>query len=212
MKKIYMTMVALLCGVAAMAQTASLTVPESIEAVKGGEGEIEIGMTADAALAAVGFHIALPEGCEIYSYYDDDEEETVFPKSDYVLSERCYKDGEKVHTAALQFTNEGLVQVAVSSNPPSNFTGREGAIITLKFNVSEDAQDGVITIKNANASTKKGVNVALADVTVPVGIKTAIKGINADDSNAPIYNVAGQRVSKAQKGVYIQNGKKVAVK
>ena len=41
---------------------------------------------------------------------------------------------------------------------------------------------------------------------------TGINGINAADSNAPIYNVAGQRVSKAQKGVFIQNGKKVAVK
>lgn len=212
MKKIYMTMVALLCGVAAMAQTANLTVPESVTAVKGGEGEIEIGMTSDAALCAVAFHIALPQGCEIYSYYDEDEEETVFPKSDYVLSERCYKDGEKVHSAALQFTKEGLVQVAVFSNPPANFTGREGAIITLKFNVSENAQDGVITIKNAAASTKKGVSVPLADVTVPVGITTAINSINADDVNAPVYNVAGQRVSKAQKGVYIQNGKKVAVK
>ena len=41
---------------------------------------------------------------------------------------------------------------------------------------------------------------------------TGINSINALDSKAPIYNVAGQRVSKAQKGVYIQNGKKVAVK
>jgi hypothetical protein len=27
-----------------------------------------------------------------------------------------------------------------------------------------------------------------------------------------IYNIAGQRVNKAQKGIYIQNGKKVLVK
>ena len=45
-----------------------------------------------------------------------------------------------------------------------------------------------------------------------VGAGTGIIGINADDTNAPIYNVAGQRVSKAQKGIFIQNGKKVAVK
>ncbi len=30
--------------------------------------------------------------------------------------------------------------------------------------------------------------------------------------NATIYNIAGQRVSKAQKGIYIQNGKKVVIK
>lgn len=32
------------------------------------------------------------------------------------------------------------------------------------------------------------------------------------NSNAPVYNMAGQRVSKAVKGVYIQNGKKFVVK
>ncbi|MBO7068945.1 MAG: discoidin domain-containing protein [Bacteroidaceae bacterium] len=42
-------------------------------------------------------------------------------------------------------------------------------------------------------------------------------GINAIDNgelagNAAIYNLAGQRVSKAQKGIYIVNGKKIAVK
>ena len=41
-------------------------------------------------------------------------------------------------------------------------------------------------------------------------------GINAiateETQNATIYNIAGQRVQKAQKGIYIVNGKKVAVK
>lgn len=38
---------------------------------------------------------------------------------------------------------------------------------------------------------------------------TGISGINAADENAVIYNVAGQRLSKAQKGINIINGKKV---
>ena len=37
---------------------------------------------------------------------------------------------------------------------------------------------------------------------------TAINGINAD-KNAEIYSISGTRVNKAQKGVYIINGKKV---
>lgn len=41
----------------------------------------------------------------------------------------------------------------------------------------------------------------------------AVKSIEAaQNENAVIYNLAGQRVNKAQKGVYIQNGKKIAVK
>lgn len=44
-------------------------------------------------------------------------------------------------------------------------------------------------------------------------IETAVSSVKADELHgATIYNLAGQRVSKAQKGVYIINGKKVAVK
>ena len=43
--------------------------------------------------------------------------------------------------------------------------------------------------------------------------ETAIEGINADVNNdAEIFNLAGQRVNKAQRGIYIINGKKVLVK
>ena len=47
------------------------------------------------------------------------------------------------------------------------------------------------------------------------GIETAISEINADaaaEEQGAIFNLAGQRVNKAQKGIYIQNGKKVLVK
>lgn len=51
-------------------------------------------------------------------------------------------------------------------------------------------------------------------VTIPLTVKggDGINSIKADDVNAPVYNLAGQRVSKAQQGVFIQNGKKIAVK
>ena len=46
------------------------------------------------------------------------------------------------------------------------------------------------------------------------GETTAIETIQAaqPDANAPMYNVAGQRVSKNYKGVVIQNGRKYVVK
>ena len=40
----------------------------------------------------------------------------------------------------------------------------------------------------------------------------AISAVKAVNGNADIFNLAGQRVSKAQKGIYIVNGKKVLVK
>jgi hypothetical protein len=46
------------------------------------------------------------------------------------------------------------------------------------------------------------------------GVATAIEAIDADNSvlNGAIYNLAGQRVQKAQRGLYIVNGKKVVIK
>lgn len=44
------------------------------------------------------------------------------------------------------------------------------------------------------------------------GEATAIKTVETEQQNGEIYNLAGQRVNKAQKGLFIQNGKKVIIK
>ena len=41
---------------------------------------------------------------------------------------------------------------------------------------------------------------------------TAINGVNTDNNDGAIYSITGVRVNKAQKGIYIINGKKVANK
>ena len=44
------------------------------------------------------------------------------------------------------------------------------------------------------------------------GDPDAIKSINGNTTNGAIYNIAGQRVSKVQKGIFVVDGKKVSVK
>ena len=44
------------------------------------------------------------------------------------------------------------------------------------------------------------------------GQTNGISTLNVIDGKAPIYNLGGQRVEKATKGIYIQNGKKFVVK
>jgi hypothetical protein len=44
------------------------------------------------------------------------------------------------------------------------------------------------------------------------GDETLVEAVKALNGNAAIYNLAGQRVNRAQKGVFIQNGKKFIVK
>ncbi len=61
---------------------------------------------------------------------------------------------------------------------------------------------------------------AKSDAAAAARLKIAINGEPADIdtidglavSNAAIYNLSGQKVEKTQKGIYIQNGKKVVVK
>ena len=44
------------------------------------------------------------------------------------------------------------------------------------------------------------------------GTPTAIEGVEAENNYDVIYNLSGQRVQKAQRGLYIVNGKKLMVK
>ncbi|MBO4826942.1 MAG: hypothetical protein J5506_06900 [Prevotella sp.] len=54
------------------------------------------------------------------------------------------------------------------------------------------------------------------DLMVPAGeeppIEDSVELNVANTQNAPIFNLAGQQVSKTVKGVYIQNGRKFVVK
>ena len=101
------------------------------------------------------------------------------------------------------------------------------------FNVSDARIDGDVFAVDYNADgTFKITNVAMSKyvqfstqyksygayneekgIMPSLYVKDATSGINnataaALDVNAPIYNLAGQRVSKATKGILIQNGKK----
>lgn len=55
---------------------------------------------------------------------------------------------------------------------------------------------------------------SLAEIAGSEGSGTAVKNITVDelDTNAPIYNLQGQRVGEGYKGICIQNGKKFIVK
>ena len=72
---------------------------------------------------------------------------------------------------------------------------------------------GTFTVKAGTAylavpvSNAAGVKGFLLD-----GTPTAIEGVEAENNTDVIYNLSGQRVQKAQSGLYIVNGKKFMVK
>jgi len=93
-----------------------------------------------------------------------------------------------------------------------NYTGTlEGlqanaeAVPGLHLMLSQSAIDEVYFAADADAIE------ALKEIFEPVPV--AINGINADQLNGTIYDLGGRKIQKVQRGgVYIVNGKKVAVK
>ena len=108
------------------------------------------------------------------------------------------------------FKKEGK-EIYLAITPASNYEA-EISVMAGETPVEVIAETG--TTKDGQAYTHKFIMPA-SDVTVTVTFKstTGINSIAADKmKNATIYNMKGQRVDKAQKGLYIINGKKVVIK
>lgn len=111
-------------------------------------------------------------------------------------------DDAEVTEAAAEAT------VAIIATPSENY---EVDAVTVK-----DADDADVTVeKILGQDNAYQFTMPAKAVTVTVTFKnaTGINSIAADKmKNATIYNMKGQRVDKAQKGLYIINGKKVMIK
>ena len=83
-----------------------------------------------------------------------------------------------------------------------------GITIGSRMNVTINAETDVLTIRSANGRGGFGPAAQVA------GTATSIKAINEamERGEQVIYNLSGQRVNKATKGLYIINGRKVVIK
>lgn len=207
MKKIYMTMVAMLCGAAAMAQTCTISAPESITLDAGVQFDLEFLINQDGtSVNGMGTVLEFPD--KIAPIWDEEEE-------GFILSSPAAKSAHTVMLVQGEGANANKYTLAVASTG-STFRTTTNVVASLGIRAEKDIVDGDYEIKVGPTSFNIGTTSVypqdpfVIKVTVQGG--DAINSINAADSKAPVYNLAGQRVSKAQKGVFIQNGKKVAVK
>ena len=231
MKKFYMTIVAMLCGVAAMAQGENTVYVENLT-VKPGE-TVALPICLKNADPVVRIQMAfgeLPTGVEIG--LDEDEYEMIEDRLDLEGARLATKKptGKLEKVFKFEWAGTWLMFSCAAGgyvdgdgnfhNVP--FLGNDGALFTVPLTVDAATEEKAYTIEitqklisSVSDPMESPVDLASSPTTsfvLTVGEPTGINSINAADSKAPIYNVAGQRVSKAQKGVYIQNGKKVAVK
>jgi hypothetical protein len=195
MKKIFTLLAVFAMTMAAKAQTAELIVS--------GEGNdiITVSVKNDFNLGAFGFKIDLPAGAElkknskgkyVVTKNEDRFEGTVDIKTTETgYSIVCY--GEQV------YENSGEVFRMQLAAP---VTG-DATIKGINFTDMGPNLDGTTSVYMENNK----------DLVLPLHLSAdAIKGISADETKSGvIYNMAGQRVSKATKGIYVVDGKKVAV-
>ena len=199
MKKFLFSIAALLMAFTANAQEMKVTLGELV--IEDGVGMLEVSLDYPEEIAGWQMFIYAPDGldpldCDLPS---DRYPQTKLKKFYHTVTFTSTTDGG---TLALCYSTEAKDGCNIIS-------GTSGLIGTILFDAEKytgKAEDAVITIKK--------FAVALPDATqinYPEDITTGIDFITntRNFENGAIYNLKGQRVEKAGKGLYIVNGKKV---
>lgn len=111
-----------------------------------------------------------------------------------------YKDGKELKK----------VEAEVVYKDPNDFNE-----VSHKATVAVNATEkGVYTIEIPEGYfvDENGDNIPAVTLTYYVGVASGIQNINAAIANGTVYNLNGVKVNKANKGIFIVNGKKVAKK
>jgi hypothetical protein len=118
----------------------------------------------------------------------------------------------KMGVESHKFTDARGVQLLIGETV---LTDPEGAAVAAPTTYTEQTwavpgEEGVVdvVVKNTN-----GCHIYFIDADVKAGVPTGISAMKGNDfQNGVIYNLNGQKLQKAQRGLYIINGKKVVIK
>ena len=127
----------------------------------------------------------------------------------------------KTSTAGSQYEFENrtiATSDAIAAGTYFDFVGTYAATTTIEagnYFISANKlykSTGGTTIKGTRAYLQDKSGASNVKLNID-GVATAISEINADvQESGVIYNLAGQRVSKATRGIYVKNGRKVVIK
>ena len=112
-------------------------------------------------------------------------------------------------------TDDGSLLFGANSGTSGKvLDGNSGPVLVITLQAQEGAKSGTGQLKRISLSNENGTqSETLSDVTFNIIVNgDGINDIKQDELDANIYNLAGQRLSKPQQGVNIQNGKKILVK
>ena len=97
-----------------------------------------------------------------------------------------------------------MVTAAANANA---YVVSNSTLYQVTSDVNVKAYRGYFTV-----DTTGGVGVKNFVLDFGNGETTSIEALESETRDKVIYNLAGQRVQKAQKGIFIVNGKKVVIK
>ena len=118
---------------------------------------------------------------------------------DYLYGVYSYRAMDELETAKAQLTEDIAEATALNA---------EADDATLKAAI--DAAQAVVDDADATLDDVEAASQALEDAVAEFNGTTGISAVAAaKEQGQEVYNLAGQRVAKAQKGLYIVNGKKV---
>lgn len=199
MKKIFTFAFALVCAIAANAQTITLS---------GAQKEIAPVVLTAGDEKAIAYVYA--EGVSTFCAL---EENLFLPEGVQIAKAACSdltkdEDGENTHS--VEFNNKGAEgwKILVYNASLTKFGADKGAISKLTLTVAADFKGGEAQFKGGIISDPK-TTLTDSDV-ITIAETNGINDINVIDTNAPKYNFQGVQVKDAK--MFIQNGKKYIVK
>ena len=126
-----------------------------------------------------------------------------------------YRNRSVNHELLTGVLKNGNLKLLVSDIKRHVFSGKEGPILSFRVRANDTASTGECSVATVgesllvNAEAKAyysvGVTGNILVTDDATGIDGDLRGMDASDA---IYTLAGERVSKASKGIFIQNGKK----
>ena len=150
------------------------------------DGVVDFLLSNSSAFCAFQFYMSAEDGLDC---------------KNIILSARA-----KGHTVSMNKLSDGRYKVMCYSGVNKSFEGSEGEL----FNILTSGASGKLTLEDLFFVTPGASKVKFGNMDIDV-VATGISSIDADANvNAnTIFDLSGRRVQKAQKGVYIVNGKKV---
>lgn len=151
--------------------------------------------------ARVSYYFSMEDGGQSSTVYDfelkniegattyDEELATYFVNADYAILQ------PKEYVTSFTGSGASIIKFPVFANCKYDVhaTGSKLTLVAFFFSENDD-----VTVTTGTATLYAPGTSGISNVTVN----------NAEDANAPYYNLQGQRVNKDAKGILIQNGKK----